>query len=306
MAPMGRSADPALAAAVSEAGALGTLAAMAAEPDALREKIKQVRANTNRPFGVGFITYQLGARPPHFEIAMEARVPVVTLSFGDPSAWIPRVKTSGAKVVCQVQSFDLAKRAIEAGADVVCTQGNESGGHTGRENLIPFLVQTVTAFPHVPVIASGGITCPRSFASVLAAGAEGAWIGTAFLMAKEGEAVRPVTREAILNSNGRDTVFSSATDHVMDHGLKRPGWPETVAVRHKPNEITETWGGREDELANSPEVLEAYYKRMSENDRAVAMIYYGQGAGMINEVKSAKQIVDDLVLGALKRLRSFA
>ena len=306
MAPMGRSAEPTLVMAVSEAGGLGTLAAMAAEADALKDKIALVRAGTSKPFGVGFITHLLCPRPRHFDVMMDARVPVVTLSFGDPSPWIPTVRSSGAKVVCQVQSFDLAKRAVDAGADVVCIQGNEAGGHTGRENLLPFLVQAVTAFPQVPIIASGGISCPRSFAAILAAGAEGAWIGTAFLAAKEAVAVRPVTRNAIIASNGRDTVFSPATDYVMDHGMKRQGWPETVAVRHRPNEITDTWAGREGELANKSDALDAYYKRMTDNDPAVAMVYYGQGAGMIAEVMSAKEIVDALVLGAMSRLRSFS
>ncbi len=306
MAPMGRSAEATLAAAVSNAGALGTLAGMKAQAAELRIEIARVRQQTSRPFGVGFITHLLGDQPPHFQIALDERVPVITLSFGDPSPWIPLAKSAGAKVVCQVQSFDLAQRAVAAGADVLCVQGNEAGGHTGRENLLPLLVQAATAFPHIPIIASGGISCGRSLAAVLAAGADGAWVGTAFLACKEGVNVRPETREAILASNGRDTVFTPATDYVIDHGLARQGWPEGVAVRHRPNEITTTWAGREEELAKRPDDLAVYYRRLTSGDPAVAMVYYGQGAAAIRAVKGAQETVDDMITDALVRLRRFS
>jgi nitronate monooxygenase len=305
MAPMGRAAEATLVTAVCQAGGLGTLAAMSGKADDLVTQIKRVREATTRPFGVGFITHLLGPKPKHFDVTMEARVPVVTLSFGDPSEWIPIVKSSGAKAICQVQNFDLAQRAVDAGADVVCVQGNEAGGHTGRENLLPLLVQAVNAFPKVPVIASGGIACGRSLAAVLAAGAEGAWVGTAFLTCKDAVVTMPGTRDAILASNGRDTVFTPATDYVLDHGLARRSWPDGVAVRHRPNEITAAWAGKEHELAKSPETLTAYYQRITSGDPALAMVYYGQGAGAISEVKTAKATIDDLVGDALKRLRRF-
>jgi nitronate monooxygenase len=301
--PIGPTADPTLATAVCKAGALGTLAARAANPDELRTEIQQVRKHTSHPFGVGFITHLLGPKPRHFEVALEERVPVVLLSFGDPSPLIPIARSSGAKVICQVQSFDLARRAVDAGADVICVQGNEAGGHTGRENLLPFLIQAVTAFPYAPILASGGITCDRSLAAVLAAGAEGAWLGTAFLACKEAVKAKPATREAVLASNGRDTVFSPATDYVIYQGQSKPGWPAGVAARQRRNEITEQWKGREEELLKDRAALDAYYQRMSNGDPAVANLFYGQGAGAISELKSAHDIVNDMVSGAVKRLR---
>jgi nitronate monooxygenase len=301
-APIGQTAEATLATAVSLAGGLGTLAARAAFPDELRSQIRHIREHTSRPFGVGFITHLLGPKPRHFDVVMEEQVPVVLLSFGDPTPLIPVVRSSGAKVVCQVQTFDLASRAVDAGADAICVQGNEAGGHTGRENLLPLLIQAVTAFPHVPVLASGGITCPRSLAAVLAAGAEGAWIGTAFLACKEAVNANPATRAAVLESNGRDTVFSPATDYVIYDGQSKPGWPDGVAVRHRPNEITEQWIGREAELLKDRASLDTYYKRISSGDPGVAMLLYGQGAGAITDVRSAKEIINDIVAGAIRRL----
>lgn len=167
-------------------------------------------------------------------------------------------------------------------------------------------MQTIEAFPHIPVIVSGGIACGRSLAAVLAAGAEGAWLGTAFLVCKEAVKVKPATQQAVLASNGRDTVFSPATDYVIYQGQSKPGWPEGVAVRHRPNEITETWMGREADLLQNREALDAYYKRISSGDPAVSMLLYGQGAGTVTEVRTAKDIIDGLVTGASQRLRSFS
>ena len=88
--------------------------------------------------------------------------------------------------------------------------------------------------------------------------------------------------------------------------MKRRGWPAGVAVRHRPNEITRTWIGHETDLAANPEALEAYCQRMSNNDPDVAMIYYGQGAGAIGEIASARSIIDTMVADALVRLRRWS
>ena len=109
----------------------------------------------------------------------------------------------------------------------------------------------------------------------MAAGAEGVWLGTAFLACKEAVKANPATRAAVLKSNGRDTVFSPATDYVIYEGQSKPGWPDGVAVRHRRNEITEQWVGRESELLNDRAALDEYYKRISSGDPTVEMLLYG-------------------------------
>jgi nitronate monooxygenase len=87
--------------------------------------------------------------------------------------------------MCQVQTLKHAKEVVAAGADVLVTQGNEAGGHTGRVNLLPFLARVVDAFPDLPVLAAGGVGNGRTLAAALATGADGAWVGTALLATPE-------------------------------------------------------------------------------------------------------------------------
>src|SRR3990172_912941 len=176
-APMTMHSGGRLAAAVSKAGGIGSFGGihMNQGPDWLRGEIDHIRSETDRPFGVGFITNFIPMFEGLFDATIEAKPPIVALSFGDPRSYIGRAKAAGASVMCQVQTFEDAQAAVAAGADVLAAQGNEAGGHTGTMNLLPLLVRVVDAFPDIPVMAAGGISSGRALAAVLAAGADGAW-----------------------------------------------------------------------------------------------------------------------------------
>ena len=132
-APMSNHSGGRLAAAVSAAGGLGTFGG---SNDFglpwLREQIAYVRSQTDRPFGIGFITHLIEGNPANFEAVLEEGVPVVIFSFSDPRPWLERAKSAGAIAVCQAQTLEGAQAAVDAGADVLLAQGNEAGGHTGR------------------------------------------------------------------------------------------------------------------------------------------------------------------------------
>ncbi|MGD9879425.1 NAD(P)H-dependent flavin oxidoreductase [Reyranella sp.] len=308
MAPMGRWAEPSLAVAVSQAGGLGSFGAwphMGLDAGEVRRHVARIRQGTDRPFGAGFVNHLLPDHRANFDAALEERVPVIMLSFGDPSPWIPLVRQAGSKAVCQVQSFELAAKAVDAGADILCVQGNEAGGHTGSENLLPFLIQVLEAFPGTPVVASGGITSGRALAAVLAAGAEGAWIGTALVAAEEAAFTSPELRRAIVASNGRDTVRSSAIDIVLNALASRPPWPNGVALRHGPNEITERWHGKDEQLAQDSNAIAGYVERLTKGTGGLFPLLYGEGAGSIREIKTAKVTIDSLVGDAVALLARF-
>ena len=93
----------------------------------------------------------------------------------DPQPWLGQAKEAGARVMCQVQNFEDADAAVDAGADVLVAQGSEAGGHTGAMGLLPFLAGVVARYGEVPVLAAGGIADGRTLAAVLTAGADGAW-----------------------------------------------------------------------------------------------------------------------------------
>ena len=263
-----------LAAAVSEAGALGTFGAMrpdvAPAPWAVQE-IATIRERTKRPFGVGFITPFMGYAAELFDAVLDARPPIIVLSFADPQPWLGRAKDAGCNVICQVQTMELARMAVDAGADVIAAQGNEAGGHTGIEGLMPFLAAVVETFPDLPVLAAGGIGSGRTLASALAAGADGGWIGTAFLATDEATCR---WKDAIVASDGTDTVFTRAYD--IASGLP---WPKPIGERIRRDEFTDRWAGREDELRANPEQPDTQ------------PVLYSSAAGSVEAVRPAADVV---------------
>ncbi len=130
-APMVKMSGGRLAAAVSSAGGLGTFGcvnpANTVEAEYIREQIEYVRSKTDKPFGAGFQNLRIAAAPRNFDIVLEEDVPVILFSFGDPRPWLGRAKENGSKTICQVQTMEEARIAVDSGVDVLAAQGNESG-----------------------------------------------------------------------------------------------------------------------------------------------------------------------------------
>jgi nitronate monooxygenase len=288
-APMAMHSGGRLAAAVSKAGALGSFGGIhrSGDPNWVRGEVDRIRVETDRPFGVGFITNFIPMLTPLFDAAVEARPNVIAFSFGSPGGYAEKAKAAGAKVMCQVQSITHAREAVAAGADILVAQGNEAGGHTGTMNLLPFLVSVVDAFPDTPVLASGGISSGRSLAAVLAAGADGAWAGTAFLATPECVEIPEEHKQTIVQSDGEDTIFTRAYDVLF--GMP---WPEGIGERVQRNKFTDEWHGREDEIADRREEL-APKVQAGEADfnSGLRAILYGQSAGAVPAIRPAAEVV---------------
>jgi nitronate monooxygenase len=292
-APMALHSGARLAAAVSNAGGLGSFGGInRVGPEWVRDEIRATREQTDRRFGVGYITHLLPVLGPMFDVAIEERVPVIALSFADPGPYAARAKAAGAAVVCQVQSMERAREAVDAGADVLVAQGNEAGGHTGTMNLLPLLVNVVEAFPEVPVLAAGGITSGRSLAAVLAAGADGAWLGTALLATEECEQISDDYKKAVVSSDGEDTVYTSVFDRITTKISGMPPWPEGIGERLRREPLLNQWHGNDREL-------EASLDKAAEEFTAIratggpAMLY-GQGAGRVRAVRPAADVVREI------------
>ena len=287
-APMAMHSGGRLAAAVSNASGLGLFGGINnAGPAWVREQIQLVRSQTGRPFGVGFITAFVPAFQAHFEIALEERVPAIALSFGDPGPLVAMAKQSGAKVICQVQAMEHAHQAVEAGADVLVVQGNEAGGHTGTNELLPLLATARERFPAMPVVAAGGIASGAALATVLKLGADGAWLGTALMATPEAVEVADSYKQRILASDGNDTVYTE----VFDIATGVP-WPPGIAGRAYRNRFAQEWHGREDELrARREEIAPSYAAAEQRRDTDVAAVFMGLGAGDVNEIRPAADVV---------------
>ena len=300
-APMAMHSGGRLAAAVSKAGALGSFGGIhrSGDPNWVRSEVDRIRSETGRPFGIGFITNFIPMLAPLFDAAIEAKPSVIAFSFGSPGPYAEKAKAAGAKVMCQVQSMTHAREAVAAGADILVAQGNEAGGHTGMMNLLPLLVSVLDAFPDTPVLASGGISSGRSLAAVLAAGADGAWVGTAFLATPECVEVPEEHKQTIVQSSGEDTIFTRAYDILF--GMP---WPEGIGERVQRNKFTDEWHGREKEIAERREEL-APMVQAAESDfnSGLRAILYGQSAGAVSAIRPASEVVRTICDDAERLLR---
>ena len=214
-APMGRTAPPALAAAVTNAGGLGMLGTSWDKPDVMREKIRATRALTAGPFAVNLaVSWDQHER---LDIALQEGVKAVSLFWGDPAAYVRKAKDAGAIVVQTVATPEEARRAADLGADIIVAQGVESGGHVWSTVSTMVLVPLVCdAVPEVPVVAAGGMADVRGVRAALALGAQGVWLGTRFLATVESGA-HDDFKQRLLSARATDTVFTMLFDQ---------GWPD--------------------------------------------------------------------------------
>jgi nitronate monooxygenase len=289
-APMAMHSSGTLAAAVSLAGGMGSFGAIHATegPDWVRAQARLVRERTDRPYAIGFITAFLRFFEGHFQAALDARPDAIALSFSDPFEWARRAKDADIKVICQVQTFEDADLAVAAGADVLVAQGTESGGHTGTMTMLPLLAGIAAAHPDVPLLAAGGIANGATLAAALVAGADGAWLGTAFLATPEATEIDDDYKAAIVASGGDDTVFTRAYDIASGQP-----WPSGIGERVQRDSFTDEWTEREADLRQHP-------------DRATPgrPILYGQSARFVGAVRPAAEVVRDISEAAETVLRT--
>ena len=183
-APMGGAVGPALAAVVCNAGGLGMPVLWRADADTMRQQIREMHTLTSRPFGVNLVLDF--PQEERLAVCLEERVPIISFFWRDPSHLVPRAKEGGAIVMHTVGSAADARRAVDAGVDVIVAQGWEAGGHVrGSVATMPLVPAVVDAVSPAPVVAAGGIADGRGLAAALALGAAGAWIGTRFLASNE-------------------------------------------------------------------------------------------------------------------------
>jgi nitronate monooxygenase len=301
--PMAGETDGRLAAAVSNAGGLGTFGAMHRRQDDawVDAQIELIRTSTDRPFGVGFITPFIPTFQARWDATIDARVPVVALSFGDPEPWLARAHDAGARVVCQVQSVADARRALEAGADALAAQGNEAGGHTGTMGLLALLGAVLDLAGDTPVLAAGGVANGRTLAAVLAMGADGAWMGTRFLATTDAPDTGTPVRDEIVASDGSDTVFTHAYDIV-----EARAWPVGIGERVRANAFTARWIDREDELRLQREIVLEQLPQAGRFDPAESKVAFGQSAALVSRVATAADVVDEIVGDAESQLHTTA
>lgn len=286
-------ADASLAAAVSDAGGLGLISSINAGTEAVRAEIRKCRELTDKPFGVN-IMLQAPNVGEIAQMVVEEGVKILTTGAGSPVPYMPMWKEAGINVIPVVASVALALKMQAAGADAVVAEGAESGGHVGELHTMPLIPQVVDAV-EIPVIAAGGICDGRGAAAAFMLGADAIQVGTRFLSAEECN-IHPEYKEKIIKATDISTIVTGKSLGHPVRSLKTP-FSKTFARMESDPATTQ-----EDILAFGSGALR---KAVQEGDRNGSYMA-GECAGMVRRIEPAKAIVEDLILGAERVMRSVA
>lgn len=297
LGPMGGVAGGRLAAAVSNAGGLGLVGGGYGDIDWLKTELSLVKQLSKRPWGAGFITWNISEAA--LELVLEARPSVMMLSFGDPGKYAATIKSAGCKLICQVQDVAGAQLARQAGADVIVAQGTEGGGHGGARATMALLPAVLDVAPDIPVLAAGGIADGRGVAAALVMGAQGVLMGTRFYATREALG-HDQAKQRLVQGRGDDTRRTRVFDIVRGYH-----WPAGYTGRALRNPFMQRWEGREGELADNVSTEgPAFWAAATDADYDVAMVWAGEAVDLIDSVPSAAEVIESISAQAEHRLRS--
>ena len=274
-----------LASAVSNAGGLGIIGVGGADVNWVAEQIRQMKAHTDKPFGVNLMLMNPQADEIAELLATE-KIPVITTGAGNPAKYMEIWKNAGAKVIPVIASVALARLMERGGADAVIAEGTESGGHIGSATTMTLVPQVVDAV-NIPVIAAGGIADARGFAAALMLGASGVQMGTRFVTAKE----------SIVHENYKEKIIK-AKDIDSEVTGRSVGHP----IRVLRNKMTREYLRMEKEGASLEELekmtLGALRKAVVEGDVMTGSVMAGQIAGLVKSENTCKEIIEEIMSGA--------
>lgn len=279
-----------LAAAVSEAGGLGIIAAGSAPVDWVREQIHEIRKLTSKPFGVNIMLMNPEAEEIAKLLAEEA-VPVVTTGAGNPEKYMELWKAAGMKVIPVVASVAMAKRMERAGADAVIAEGTEAGGHIGELTTFVLTPQVVDAV-EIPVILAGGVADGRGLSAAFCLGASAVQMGTHFV----------VTKECIVHDNYKAQILKA-----KDIDTKVTGRSTGHPVRALRNALTKEYLALENKGASLEELellsVGGLRKAVIEGDVKNGSLMAGQSAGLVKEEYSCKDLIEKIMKEAKEILQ---
>jgi NAD(P)H-dependent flavin oxidoreductase YrpB (nitropropane dioxygenase family) len=291
---MGTATTAPLVAAVSNAGGFGTLGTSAFNAATLDTEVAAILERTEKPFGINHLLFQI--QEDMFAVTLRARPAIVAFAWArkdqDLRDYFRRAHDVGCKVMYSAGEVPEAIRAAEAGADVLVAQGTEAGGHVVWMASLPLVPMMVESVAPLPVLSAGGIADGRGLAAALALGAEGVLLGTRFMATPEAP-IHPNFKQAIVKSDGHDTVLTEIPDLASQRV-----WPGAMS-RAQRNKFIERWSGREWALRQSAqEVGKQVAAARAAGDVDNASLSFGQDAGLIDSIKSVREVVQDIVTDA--------
>ncbi len=274
-----------LAAAVSNGGGLGLIAAGGAPADVVREQIKKARELTDKPFGVNVMLMSPFAEEV-MQVIIEEKPAVVATGAGNPAKYIPALKEAGIKVLPVVPSVALAQRMEKSGADAIIAEGTEAGGHIGELTTMVLIPQVADAVS-VPVVAAGGIADSRGAVAAFALGADGIQVGTRFICSTECIA-HDNYKQAVLKAKDRDAVVTGRSTGAPVRALK--------------NKLTREYERLEKEGAPFEEIEQlgvgGLRRAFAEGDVEMGSLMAGQSAAMVHAIEPCADIIKSYFNGA--------
>lgn len=280
-------ADHHLAAAVSNAGGLGLIAAGGAPAEWVREQIREAKKLTDKPFGVNIMLMNPEA-DKIAKVILEEDIKVVTTGAGSPEKYMADWKAAGVKVIPVIASVALAKRMERCGADAVVAEGTEAGGHIGELTTMVLVPQVVDAV-NIPVIAAGGIADGRGMAAAFMLGARGIQMGTVFA----------VSKESVIHENYKNSILKA-----KDIDSRVTGRSTGHPIRVLRNDMVRRYLEMEKEGAPFEELekitLGSLRRAVQDGDAKNGSLMAGQIAGMIKEERSCEDIIKTTVSDACR------
>jgi len=280
-------ADADLASSVSNAGALGVIAAGYAPSEWVREEIRKTKKLTNKPFGLNVMLLNPNA-DEIAHIAIEESVKVIITGAGNPGKYIKMWKENDIIVLPVVPSVALALRMERAGVDAVIAEGGEAGGHVGELTTMTLVPQVVDAV-NIPVLAAGGIADGRGLAAAWMLGASGFQMGTRFLVARECN-VHDNYKQKIIAAKDTSTIVTAR--------------PTGHPVRVIKNKLTRDFQQLEKRNASLEEYEElgkgALYRAVREGNMDFGSIMAGQSAGLVKKEQTCKEMIEEIFMEAEK------
>lgn len=278
-----------LASAVSNAGGLGIIASGGMSPEQLREEIVNCKKHTDKPFAVNLMLMMHNINEI-IDVVIDEGVGIVTTGAGTPRKYMPKLKEAGIKVIPVIPSVKAAKKMEELGCDAVVVEGMEAGGHVGESTTMALLPQ-VTSAVNIPVIAAGGIADGRGVAAAYCLGASGVQMGTVFL----------ATEECPVSENYKNAILEA-----VDTSTTLTGTKFGAPVRGIKNELTKRYHELEEKSSTLMELEEltlgSLRKAAYEGDVENGSIMSGQIAGLVNEIRPVKDVIEGIFEEAQKVL----
>ncbi len=284
--------ESSLASAVSEAGGLGVIAAGGAPGEVIRQEIIKTKELTDKPFAVNVMLLSEYA-DEIAKVVIEEKVPIVITGAGSPEKYLEAWHQNNIKVIPVVPSVLLATRMEKLGVDAIIVEGMEAGGHIGELTTMTLVPQVVDAVK-IPVIAAGGIADGRGFAAVAMLGANGAQIGTRFLVADECT-VHENYKNQIIKARDTDTIVTGRITGHPVRALKNKLAREFIKLEKN--------GGTVEEIEALG--LGALQKAAKDGDVANGALMAGQIAGMVRKKQSAKEIIEEIYNQGLEVLKTY-